>query len=240
MATGITPPDAAAARIIAHMNGDHQDSLVRYLEHYHGLSSFSASNAHLVDVSLGHLLISTNATKKPAKGTTQPAGSTSYTIPLDPPMKSWSEARQRFADMDHECQRALGRKDITLKQYLAPQGFQVVVTIVCLVTFATLHRRANLSPDTAPQSLKPLLERFPRIAEYLWRIQPRVFRPLVAIHTGEAIYMHFSRLRPLSVPTGSPLWMKWIASTLIGGFGNMQRVDGWVKLEEKRKASAKH
>lgn len=38
---------AAKTRIITHMNNDHQDSLVRYLEAYHNLSSFTARNAKI-------------------------------------------------------------------------------------------------------------------------------------------------------------------------------------------------
>lgn len=239
MATG-SSPEAARARIISHMNADHQDSLILYLEHYHGLSSFASRNAQLVDISLNHMLISTNATKKPVKGTTQTNGSCSYTIVFDPPLKAWSETRERVAAMDKQCRRALGRKEMTLKVYFAPRGFSGVVMLVCALTYLTFYRRANLSPTTAPEFLRPILKKFPGVAEFLWKVQPMVFVPMVLVHLSEATYMHLTRLRPLNVSTGSNLWLKWMASTFVEGFGNFMRIDAWVKDEEERRAKSKH
>lgn len=67
-----------------------------------------------------------------------------------------------------------------------------------------------------------------------------VFGPMVLIHVVEASVMHFTRLRPLNVPTGSGLWWKWMASTFVEGYGNFMRIDGWVREEEVRRAKAKH
>lgn len=240
MAAKIANPDPAVGRIISHMNADHQDSLIRYLEYNHGLSSFAARDAQLLDVSLRHLLISTNATKKPQKGTTQPALDVSYTIPLEPPMTKWSEARERFAQMDKACQQGLGRKDLTLKQYFLPEGVHMITHVVCAITFIILHRRANLSPSTSPAFLKPLLDRFPTATNFLWTLQPMVFYPMIAIHLTEAAHMHFSRLRSYNVPTGSTLWAKWMLSTFVGGFGNFIQIDAWAAEEKARKEKMKH
>ncbi|KAL8626103.1 hypothetical protein Q9189_008215 [Teloschistes chrysophthalmus] len=102
--------EAAKARIIKHMNTDHQDSLIRYLEHFCHLSSFSAANAKLESLTLGSLSISSRLGRI-------------HLIPIQPPMASWSEARTRFAALDGEAVKGLGRSDITVKEILNLRQF---------------------------------------------------------------------------------------------------------------------
>ena len=135
--TNAVAKDAAMKqRIITHMNTDHQDSLIRYLEHFHCVSSFSARNAHLEDITFSSLTIKSSGRN--------------YTIPIKPPMTAWSEARPRVVAMDAEAVEALARSNITVKKYVKPYGFMLVVYIACLLTFIGFSRRANFR---APVSL---------------------------------------------------------------------------------------
>ncbi|KAK3173077.1 hypothetical protein OEA41_006406 [Lepraria neglecta] len=97
MSSQPTSQDAAAKhRIITHMNADHQDSLIRYLEYYAGLSSFSARNAQLTDITFDSLTIEYSHEQ-------------AHRIPIKPPMTAWSEARPRVVEMDMVATRGLGR-----------------------------------------------------------------------------------------------------------------------------------
>ncbi|KAI4281586.1 MAG: hypothetical protein L6R35_005614, partial [Caloplaca aegaea] len=105
--------EAAKERIIKHMNSDHQDSLVRYLEHYCHLSSFSARNAKLNNATLNSLSISTGRGKL-------------HLVPIQPAMAAWSEVRTRLAELDTQAVQGLGRSNITVKKYTRPTGFMAV------------------------------------------------------------------------------------------------------------------
>ncbi|KAI4141664.1 MAG: hypothetical protein L6R39_005239 [Caloplaca ligustica] len=131
-----TEDEAAKERIIKHMNSDHQDSLIRYLEHFCHLSSFSARNAKLERVTLDSLSISTG-------------NGNSYLFPIQPAMNAWSEARARFADLDAQALEGLGRSDITVKKYRKPTGFMAVVFAAVLLTYIAFSRRSNFQPGSS-------------------------------------------------------------------------------------------
>jgi hypothetical protein len=78
---------AAKERIIKHLNNDHQQSLSYYLQHFNSLSPWEASAPTLTDITFDALTFRTSS------------GGMS-TIPLYPPMASWSEARIRTVEMD--------------------------------------------------------------------------------------------------------------------------------------------
>ena len=211
-------------RIITHMNNDHQDSLIRYLEHYCGVSSFSARNAHLEDVTFSSLIVSSNGQ--------------SYNVPIEPPMTSWSDVRPRVVAMDAEAVAGLGRSSITVKQYARPYGFMLIVFIASLLTYVNFSRRANFMPGSLLYD--SLLRYVPQFADFCWRIQPLVIYPMVLLHSCEAISMARSRLVRHSVPIGSRLWLCWVSSAFIEGYGSFIRFDMLVKEEEARKAKVKH
>src|SRR5438046_6159284 len=95
---------AAKARILNHMNADHQAELSHYLRHYSHLSRSAARSPKLTDISLDSItIIATN-------------GST-YSIALTPPMASLSEARNRLIKMDQDARSALGISDIRVSEY---------------------------------------------------------------------------------------------------------------------------
>ncbi|KAL8686104.1 MAG: hypothetical protein Q9218_007344 [Villophora microphyllina] len=217
--------EAAKARIIKHMNADHQDSLVRYLEHFCHLSSFSARNAELERVTLDSLSISVNKAQ-------------TYPVPIQPPMTSWSEARSRFAALDGEAVKSLGRSSTTVKEYRRPRGFLAIVFALVVMTYTLFNRRANFLPgslvyDTVLQHAKPF-------AKICFAIQPWLFYPMVLLHAVETINFDRTRLQKHSVSRFTSLWWKWVMSCFIEGVGSYMRFDTVVKEEEEKKAKAKH
>ncbi|KAI4162122.1 MAG: hypothetical protein LQ342_004292 [Letrouitia transgressa] len=217
--------EAAKDRIIKHMNKDHQDSLVRYLEHFCHLSSFSARNAKLEAVALDSLTISCNGTER-------------HTVPIQPPMNAWSDARSRFAALDAEAVAGLDRSDITVKKYKRPRGWMaawLVYVTVCTCSFST---RANFLPGSMLYDF--VLGHVDGFARFCYTVQPLVLSTIVICHSAEAVYMDQSRLQKHSVPRFGSLWWKWMASALTEGFPSFRRFDSVVKEEKERKANAKH
>ena len=216
---------AAKQRIIQHMNKDHQDSLVRYLEHFCHTSSFSARNAHLHDISFSSMtVLASNGSR--------------YNVPIHPPLTSWSEARERVVAMDTESLTGLKRSKITVKKYKRPEGLWIIVPIVVASTLAAFARRSNFVPGFLFHDV--LLKSVPNFAEFCYTIQPYLVASMIAIHGAEAAHMVSSRLERHSVPTFSLLWWKWVVGTFFEGVGSFIRFDKMVKEEEGRKAQAKH
>lgn len=207
------------------------DSLRRYLEAYHSLSSFSARNARLTHITLSSLTLSTSANT---------SGSSSYTIPLDPPLKSWSEARERLVSMDKLCLEKLDRSPITLTTYIPPRGFHLLLGVLTIATLITFSSPTHLIPHQHSRLFGPLPIYMPGWFSFLHFMQKPVLYFMIIVHGGESYWMARTRLRRHSVPVGSALWWKWVVGTFLEGFGNFERVDGWVGRERERREKAKH
>lgn len=187
--------DAIKTRIITHMNADHQDSLVRYLEHYSKVPSYTARHAHITDVSLAWMLISTSTTTlaSPSKSPTTAASSKphvaahQHVIPLDPPLSSYSAFRQRVVDMDKECLAALARSPITVKKYIPPTGYRLVLGAAVIFAFALLSSAANVDPLRSgwlvPKALKSRLS--PTFFSWLKTLRLWVLLPTLVAHSAE-------------------------------------------------------
>lgn len=225
MADQASKDAAAKQRIITHMNSDHQDSLVRYLEHFCHLSSFSARNARLTDFTFDSLtVLASNATP--------------HTIPINPPLTSWSEARPRVVAMDTEAAAGLNRSNVTVKKFKGPQGFMKVVFVAAAVTFVVFCKRSNFEPGSIIHD--NVMRHVPNFNEFCRTIQPVVIYPMVALHSWEAYHLDRSRLERHSIPRFSKLWWKWVFMTFVGGVGLFKSFDSIVEEEEAKKANAKH
>lgn len=242
------PPPAPEERIIKHMNADHQDSLRRYLEHYHALSSFSARNAHLTDISFTTLTLSTSTItpSQPPPASASGAskkyeiGSSTYHIPLDPPLKSWAEARERLVSMDKLCVEKLNRSSITLNTYIFPRGFHLFLGILTICTLITFSSSTHLQPHKYSTLFGPLPIWIPGWFSFLTVMQQPVLWFMIVVHGGESVWMARTRLRKHSVPVASGLWWKWVLGTFFEGFGNFERIDVWVEEQIAKRARQKH
>jgi len=216
---------AAKQRIITHMNTDHQDSLIRYLEHFCHVSSFSARNAKLADITFDSLTILASNGKP-------------HTIPIKPPMTSWSEARPRVVAMDAEAVAGLNRSNITVKKFRGPKGVMGVVFVAAAVTFVVFSKRSNFEPGALVYDT--VMRHVPNFNKFCHKIQPLVLYPMIALHSWEAYNMDQTRLEKHSIPRFSKLWWKWIFMTFIGGIGLFKSFDSIVEEEEAKNANAKH
>lgn len=216
--------DAVKQRIMKHMNADHQDSLVRYLEHYAHLSSYAASDAYLKDMSHSAMIIL--------------ASGKQHTVPISPPLSSWSDARLRVVAMDEDARKALGRSDISVTKYIPPPKSSWPVYAWVGWTLVTMLRRDNFLPGGWVYD--NLYRYIPRYAELNYKWQPWVLPLILILHTIEPIAFMMPRLRKHSVPTGSSVWWKWMVSNCTEGFPAFMRFDKYVKEQEEKKAKAKH
>ncbi len=225
MADQAAKDTAAKQRIITHMNTDHQDSLIRYLEHFCHVSSFSARNAKLADITFDSITILASNGKP-------------HTIPIKPPMTSWSEARPRVVAMDAEAVAGLNRSNITVKKFRGPKGVMGVVFVAAAVTFVVFSKRSNFEPGALVYDT--VMRHVPNFNKFCRTIQPLVLYPMIALHSWEAYNMDQTRLEKHSIPRFSKLWWKWMFMTFIGGIGLFKSFDSIVEEEEAKKANAKH
>lgn len=206
--------------IIKHMNADHADSLQLYLQAHCGITAREARGASLEDLSLSHLILRAQGTR--------------YVVPINPPMKDYSEARGRLVALHKESLQKLGRSDVTLTKYRAPRGLQAVIFALCLYTYASCFRRENLLPGSfVYENLG--FKYVPDFAHFVYKIQPLLFPTVVGIHLLESALLAVKRLKPLGVPFMSGLWFAWVASTFVEGFGAFQRIGQIVKEERAKK-----
>lgn len=225
MADSAAKDVAAKQRIITHMNNDHRDSLVRYLEYFCHLSSSSARHAQLTDINFDGLTIRANA-------------GSPYKIPINPSMTSWADARPRVVAMDAEAVSGLNRSNITVKRYARPEGITAIFLVLIILTYLVFFKRSNFQPGSFLHDV--ILVYAPGCAHFGFRVQPLVLYLMVVIHLGEAIYMVRGRLQKHTVPTFSKLWWKWALNSLVEGYGSFVRFDEIVKEEQLKRENAKH
>ncbi|KAH7407120.1 hypothetical protein BKA64DRAFT_665875 [Cadophora sp. MPI-SDFR-AT-0126] len=222
-----TPQDEAAkARIIKHMNADHADSLSYYLQHFCKLSSRTAHGATLSSISLSSMTLQTTDGKK-------------HTIPLDPPMKSWSEARTRSVDMDREARSALDISPIRISEYEPPRKpIQVVLFFILTLTWLACIFQSFIVPGSW---LYKVAGFFPAggAETFLWMIRKMTWG-FIGLHVVESILLDRIRLRKHGVVMGTAVWWKWIGSCLIEGFACFQRIDATIARKTKEAEKAKH
>ncbi|KAI9931764.1 hypothetical protein MW887_010343 [Aspergillus wentii] len=170
--------------IIKHMNADHQDSLVLYLRVYSQISAREAKSARLEDISLSDLVISANGTR--------------YSVPVDPPMKTFSDARSRVVAMHKECLQKLGISDIIIKEYRAPRGAGAVTFAICLAILLGYPRQTDFQPGSILYDTIGLAN-IPSVAEFLYSFQPLLFPLVLGAHLLETTLFAFLRLKPHGV-----------------------------------------
>lgn len=171
---------AAKERIITHMNNDHHDSVIRYLEYYHRLPGYKAYDGKISGISLEELVFS--------------CGNETYKTAISPPMTSYREARERVVQMDKECIAGLRRSDITVAEYIQPHGLYLALFLIVSATFVSFSRRATFEPDGFVATYV-----HHGFARFCWKIQPWVLYPMLMIHIAETVHMATGRLRSHSV-----------------------------------------
>ncbi|EMC95393.1 hypothetical protein BAUCODRAFT_539281 [Baudoinia panamericana UAMH 10762] len=213
--------NAAKSRIVTHMNEDHHNSIVRYLEHYHKLYSWQAYDARMSGVDLS--------------GMTFVCRGHTYRIPFQPPLASYKDARERVVQMDKDALRGLGRSDVAIKEFLPPTGFYLVNFIAVSATMVAYSQRWWFAKGH-------IVERIigSGFARFSWTIQPYLIGAMLAIHLTEMLYFMTFTLPKHSVnPRTSTFW-KWAAVVFVEGVGAQTRFANLVKVKQEAKAKQQH
>lgn len=220
---------AVKTRIISHMNADHSSSLSLYLQYYCCIPASHADSAKLTDVALDHLIIESTFGRN--------------LIPIDPPMKSYAEARERLVEMNRASLEGLGLSDIVVQEWRPPRNvLHVGSFVICLLMFISLPRRANFTPEAGGvfYQLWSLGGRVPVLAKLCYNLQPILLPVMLLIHGFEVYTIVTTRLKKHQVRVGSSIWLLWVVDNFIEGFGCFQRFDQIVKEKQELKNSRKH
>ncbi|KAM0695333.1 hypothetical protein Q7P36_005692 [Cladosporium allicinum] len=178
MADQASKDAAAQARIVNHMQKDHHDSIVRYLEHYHSLSPWTASASRLTAMDLTGMDFIAGSSNK------------HYRIPFDPPLESYREARERVVAMDKTCVAALNRSDITINEFLWPKGLYAFELAVVAATFVGFSQRWWFASGEIVEAV--LGSGFARFG---LGIQPWLLGGLFVIHGAELAWRLWNGIR---------------------------------------------
>ena len=192
--------------------------MIRYLEHYCRLPSWKAYDGVMTDINLTSM--------------TFLCGGKTYRVPLDPPMSSFRDARERAVQMDKESLRGLQKSDITVKEYVPPNGLYALEFLIIAATFVAYSQRSWFAKGAIVERL--LGQGF---ARFSWTIQPWLIIALIGLHGSEAIYFSRKYLARHSVNIRTLLWWQWFGSAFIEGRFAYIRFNDHVakKREEKEK-----
>lgn len=219
---------ARKARIIAHMNAAHRDSLSLFLRHYCTLSAESASSASLSALSLDSLTLFTSegSSKRDRRD---------YYIPLRPAMSSLSEVRARMKAMHQECLAGLDLSGVGITTYVGPQSLldYLVVSLV-VVSVLSFSRRANFRAGSYLYEICAL-RTVPKLAAICFVIQPWFIPALVCVQIAQGWRMASTRSRRYGITRWSRLWWMWVASCFLDGHRSLQRFDELARSKELEK-----
>lgn len=134
--------------------------------------------------------------------------------------------------MDKECLEALGRSDITVKDFVPPTGLYALVFAMIATTFVCYSQRRWFERNGLVEHL--LGQKF---AAFSWTIQPTVFYGMIAIHGAELAYFIPNYLQKHSVNVRSALFWKWAFFVFVEGQFAYKRFNDLVqrKIEEKQR-----
>lgn len=207
---------AAKARIISHMNKDHHDSVIRYLQHYSKVSAFNAYDGRLSDIDLNGMTLSCQGK--------------SHRVPFEPPMTSYREARERVVELDKECRRSLGHSDVTVRSYLPPTGLYYSIGFAIIAaTFIGYSQRWWFAEEGPVEQYIGS-----SFAAFSWRIQPYLLAGMLVIHSGEMIYFASRKLTTHSVSVRTSTFWLWVFSSFIEGQLAFKRFDDHVKAQREK------
>lgn len=137
--------------------------------------------------------------------------------------------------MDKECLEALGRSDITVRDFVAPTGLYALVSTIIATTFVCYSQRRWFEQDGLVEHL--LGQRF---AAFSWTIQPTLFYGMIAIHGAELAYFIPNYLQKHSVNVRSTLFWKWAFFVFVEGQLAYKRFNDLVQRKTEEKQKQKH
>ena len=162
-------------------------------------------------------------------------GGKTYQIPLNPPMSSYRDARERAVDMDKECLHALQKSDITVKDFVPPKGIYALEFLIIATTFLSYSQRWWFARGSIVERILGT-----GFARFSWTIQPWLITAMVVIHGAELVYFVRNHLRKHSVNVRTLLWWQWLGTTFIEGQFAFRRFNEHVNKKREEKQKQKH
>ena len=168
-------------------------------------------------------------------GMTLACGRQTHRIPFNPPMKSYRDARERIVEMDRECLQALGKSDITVKEFVPPTGLYAPNFIIIAATFLAYSQRWWFATGQ-------MVERYlgSGFARFSYTIQPYLITAMIAIHGTEVIYFISNHLRRHSVNPRTSLWWMWVFFAFTEGQFCFKRFNDLISRKREEKTKQKH
>src|ERR1700760_796948 len=92
-----------------------------------------------------------------------------YQIPFEPPMTSYKEARERVVEMDKQCLQALGKSDISVKEFVPPTGLGLIPFLIISTTWLAFSQRWWFAEERMVSRVLG-----PAFTKFCWTMQPWV------------------------------------------------------------------
>ncbi|KAF8711035.1 integral membrane protein, partial [Rhizoctonia solani] len=197
-------------RIIQHMNKDHQDSLVDYLRFYANIPAQEASTAKLVDINNdGMTFTVTNVAKNGSP-------SRSVVVPINPPIDSLMQARERLVAMASEAMEGLGRSRWRVESYPGPSLAGILYGATTgIVLGLTLFPNETLRPGVKARQI--VLFDSENIARWIYTYHREIRSVIAGVAFYTAIMPMRRRLQRHSYKSGWGHWFAWFTAALLGG-----------------------
>ncbi|KAG8708446.1 hypothetical protein FRC08_018878 [Ceratobasidium sp. 394] len=218
-------------RIIRHMNADHQDSLANYLQYYAKASPSEAATAELVDINTGGMtitrIIEPNGPPRP------------IVVPIDPPMDSLGQARERLVAMAFESLEGLGLSRWKVDAYPVPTFWGFGYTVVTCIIFALLlFPNQTLRPGAQARQL--LLFNSDRVARLLYTYQREIRSVIMGVAVYTAVMRMRRRLKRHSYASSWGVWVSWSVAALLEGPFACRSFDRAVQAVESKAREKGH
>jgi len=231
------PTDAAVQqRIIRHMNADHQNALSAFAQYYAKVSSSNATGAYMTNINLSSLTLSVPLLHQPdnpmdQKSTTKHEAQ-SVTIILDPPMKSYRDARERMASMAKEACAACGVSEYVINKYSAPRFINIVIG--CAFLFGLFAFSSSEHFARGHWIRKYGLLNIAVFADFLKKYNKQVGLFVVSVHLTEVAIFWRTRIWKYHMKSGKARAL-WSVDCFLEGFGAFKRFDEMVVKAKNHK-----
>ena len=224
--------EAAKARIMAHMNADHPDSLVDYLRFYNRITA-APNSAKLVDLDLDSMKI---------EYTNEFGNTKTSTVKINPPMASLADSRVKLVAMAEEATgKSFHQPPEPASRPAAPSiphtpqntsigwtfpEFPGFVSLV-LISFGywALSHVEPLSPGGPVEKVLPAA-----IVEFGRKYREQLFAGMIGIHLIEACIVAG---KCIEHGAAFPILVLWTINGAIEGGPAIRRINKLIEKKEK-------
>lgn len=217
---------ASKESIVKHMNTEKTDSIRHCLQAFNGVPFYKLRNARMTNISLNNMELSYSGRK--------------FTLPLNPPLESMNEARQRIVELDNNALQILGRSDVPITKFVPVNlrhpvsAFLFGLSIFCWVSFSS---GANFQPGSLLYD--NVFRHTPGFAQGCFNIQHGFIRLVIFSHGIEALIMAW-KLNKHGLNPLDGLWWAWVVSVYFEGWLTFVRLHYYLKEKRQEMKQEKH